>query len=107
MTGIIDLKERLLSGEITSIAWLPTRNMWADLLTKEIKLPEALEDVLIRNVMDIEDTTINEVKAHGQEVRITNIHDRINLGVSANYDPTVEIRLNKKETDTEMSAFGF
>ena len=31
--------ERLLSGEITLIAWLPTKNMWADLLTKETKLP--------------------------------------------------------------------
>ena len=74
---IMDLKERLLSGEITSIAWLPTKNMWADLLTKESKLPEALEDVLIRNVMDIEDTTINKVKAHAQEVRMTNIQNRM------------------------------
>ena len=89
------MKERLLSGEITSIAWLLTRNMWADLLTKESKLPEALEDVLIRNVMDIEDTTINEVKAHGQEVRMTNIQYRMKAGVSANCDPTVKIRLNK------------
>ena len=83
---IMDLKERLLSGEITSIAWLPTKNMWADLFTKESKLPEALEDVLIRNVMDIEDTTINEVKAHSQEVRMTNIRNRMNPGVSTNCD---------------------
>ena len=27
---IMDLKERLLRGEINSITWLPTRNMWAD-----------------------------------------------------------------------------
>jgi len=85
----MNLKELLLSGEITSIAWLPTRNMWAHLLTKESKLPEALEDVLIRNVMDIEDTTINKVKAHGQEVRMTNMQNRMNPGVSANWDPTV------------------
>ena len=38
-TVIMDLKERLLSGEITSIAWLPTQNMWAYLHTKEAKLP--------------------------------------------------------------------
>ena len=47
--------------------------MWADLLTKENKLTEALEDILIKNVIDIEDTLINEVKAYGQEVRMTNI----------------------------------
>ena len=35
---IVDLKERLIRGEITSIAWLPTERMWADLLTKEKKL---------------------------------------------------------------------
>ena len=93
-TVIIDLKERILSGEITSIAWLPTRNMWADLLTKESKLPEALEDVLFRNVMEIKDTTINEVKAHGQEVRMLNIQNRTNPDVSTNCDPTVLIRLD-------------
>ena len=42
---IMDLKEILLSGEITSIAWLPTKYMWADLLTKETKMPKALEDI--------------------------------------------------------------
>ena len=63
--------------------------MWADLLTKGTKLPESLEDALFRNDVDIEDTTINEVKAHGQEVRMTNIWNRINSGVSTNCDPTV------------------
>ena len=70
-----------MSGEITSIAWLPTKNMWAYLLTKETKLPEALEDILIKNIMDIEDTSINKVKAHGQEVRMTNIQNRMKPGV--------------------------
>ena len=37
----------------------------------------------------LEDTAINEVKAHGQEARMSNIRNRMNLGVSANYDPTV------------------
>ena len=31
--GITDLKKRLVEGEITSYAWLPTPNMWADILT--------------------------------------------------------------------------
>ena len=86
---IIDLKERLLNGEITSIAWLPTKSMWAELLTKESKLPEALEYTLIKNVMDIKDTTINEVKSYGQEVRMTNTQNRMKPGVSVNCDPTV------------------
>ena len=60
----MDLKEILLSGEITSIAWLPTKDMWADLLTKETKLPKGLEDIFTENDMKIENASINEVKAH-------------------------------------------
>ena len=73
---IMDLKEILLSGEITSIAWLPTKDMWADLLTKETKIPKALEDILARNDIKIENAFINEVKAHGYEVRMSNIRNR-------------------------------
>ena len=78
---IMDLKERLLSGEITSIAWLPTKDMWADLLTNETKLPKALEDILPKNIMKIEDVTMNEVKAHRHEVRISNIRNRTKAGI--------------------------
>ena len=77
---IMDLKERLLSGEITSIAWLPTKDMWADLLTKVTKLPKALEDIFTKNYMRIENATINEVKAHGHEVRMNNIQNRTKSG---------------------------
>ena len=50
--------------------------MWADILTKEKKLPQSLEDVLIKNEMNLQDVTINEVKAFGQEVRMENICNR-------------------------------
>ena len=45
---IVDLKERLLRGAVTSYAWLPTEMMWADILTKEKKLPDSLEDILLK-----------------------------------------------------------
>ena len=73
---IVDLKERLLNGEITSIAWLLTEKMWADLLTKEMKLPDNLEDILSKNKINLPDTRLNEVRAFGQEVRIQNIRNR-------------------------------
>ena len=78
---MIDLKERLLSGESTSIAWLPTKGMLADLLTKETKLPKALEDIFTKNDMKIEDASINEVMAHGHEVRMSNIQNRMKSGM--------------------------
>ena len=65
-----------MSGEITSIAWLPTKDTWADLLTKETIMPKALEDILARNDMRIENAFINQVKAHSQEVRMSNIYNR-------------------------------
>ena len=72
---IVDLKERLLKGDITKYSWLLTEGMWADLLTKERTLSEDLEDVLIRNNMNLQDTSINEVKAFRQEVRMTIIQN--------------------------------
>ena len=56
-------------------------HMWADLLTKETKLPKALEDILTKNIMKIENATINEVKAHGHEVRMSNIQNRTKAGI--------------------------
>ena len=42
---------------------------------KKKRLPHHLEDVLIRNHMDLVDININEVKAFGQEVRMENIRN--------------------------------
>ena len=53
------------------------KDMWAYMLTKEIKLPEALENILTRNVMNIKNNAMNEVKAHGQDVRMRNIRNRV------------------------------
>ena len=35
---VMDLKERIVEGDVTSYSWLSTENMWADLLTKEMCL---------------------------------------------------------------------
>ena len=52
---------------------LMARDRWVYLLIKETKLQEASEDILIKNVVNIGDTSINEVKIQGQEVRVSNI----------------------------------
>ena len=33
---VLDLKKRLMEGEVTSYQWIPTGSMWADALTKEM-----------------------------------------------------------------------
>ena len=59
---VVDLKERLLDGDVTSYTWLPTERMWADILTKEKRLPPYLEDVFLEKIMDLPETNINKVK---------------------------------------------
>ena len=73
---IVDLKERLVDGEIYTYSWLPTQEMLADVLTKEMKIPQALEDVILQNEISISQPLVNEVKAVGTEIRMVNIHNR-------------------------------
>ena len=77
------MKERLVKDYITSYAWLPTQSMWADILTKEKKVPLQLEDVLTNNKMELRDATRNKVMAFGKEVEMTNIRIQNNLSSSS------------------------
>ena len=73
---ILDLKERLVDKDIQSYSWLPTQDMLADVLTKEMKIPQALEDVILKNEISLSQPLVNEVKAVGTEIRMVNIRNR-------------------------------
>ncbi len=73
---IVDLKERLVDGEIYSYSWLPTQGILADVLTKEMKIPQALEEIILKNQISIPRPLMNEVKAVGTEIRMINIQNR-------------------------------
>ena len=73
---VVDLKERLVDGDIYSYSWLQTKDMWADIMRKEMKLPPYLEDVIMKNVMDLPKPLVNEVKAVGTEIHMTNMRNR-------------------------------
>ena len=70
---VMDLKERLLKGDIFSYSWLSTEDMWADVLTKEMHLPPLLEDVFLKNDLNLPRTLVNQVKDDGTEVWMHNI----------------------------------
>ena len=72
----MDLKERLVDGDIYSYSWLPTKNMWADMMTEEMQLPPALEDVFLKNDLDLPQPLINEVRVIGTEIKMNNIRKR-------------------------------
>jgi len=73
---IRDLKERLVEGDISSYSWLSTEDMWTDLLTKEMHLPQHLEDAILRNDHCLPKSQINQVKAVGTEIRMHYIRNR-------------------------------
>ena len=49
--------------------------MWADILTKEKKMPPTFGEVIAKNNLALGDTKINKVKAFGQEFQIKNIRN--------------------------------
>ena len=73
---ILDLKERLVDRDIMSYSWLPTQDMLADVLTKEMQIPQAIEDVIFKKEISISQPLVNEVKAVGTEIRMVNICNR-------------------------------
>ena len=73
---VTDLKERLVNGDICSYSWLPTKIIWADMMTKEMELLSALEDVFVKNEIVLCIPLVNEVRAIGTEIRMNNIKNR-------------------------------
>ena len=72
---MVDLKERLVDGYVFSYSWLPTKSMWADMMTKEMQLLSALEDVFLKNDFDLPQPLVNEVRAVGTEIQMNNIRN--------------------------------
>ncbi len=50
--------------------------MLADVLTKEMKILQALEEKILKNQISIPRPLMNEVKAVGTEIRMINIQNR-------------------------------
>ena len=71
-----DLKDRLLQGEVTSYSWLPTKEMMADCLTKEMKMPESMERVLMGEGLVLKEPFTNEIRNVDGELRMRNIRNR-------------------------------
>ena len=73
---VVDLQERLVDSDAFSYSWLPTKSMWADMMTKEMQLLSSLENVILKNVLDLPQPLVNEVRAVGMEIWMNNIRNR-------------------------------
>ena len=46
------------------------------MMTKEMRLLPAMEDVILKNVINLPKTLVNEVKAVGTEIQMSSIENR-------------------------------
>ena len=70
-----ELKDCLLDHNVVSYAWLPTEHMWADVLTKEMKMPGGLETALMDSIIWLPSVCINEVVCVDGEILMKNIRN--------------------------------
>ena len=89
---IKDLKDCLLEGDVSSYSWLSTRDMMADCMTKEMKMPESLEDVLLENKLTLNKPYMNEVRYVDGEIRMMNIRNRKKVEIDGQDDSDQERR---------------
>ena len=75
--SVKELKERIRYKEIESYSWLSTKAMVADVLTKEMKMPESLEKILYENKYTEEKDKIDCIRNVNGEIRMFNIRNRI------------------------------
>ena len=71
-----ELKERLMSGDVKSYQWIPTKEMWADGLTKEMEMAEGLRRMLKEGVCNLKKEEVNKVVYEKEEIRMMNIRNR-------------------------------
>ena len=53
----------------------------ADCLMKEMKMPASMENVLIKNVLSLQEPSLNEIRNVNGELRMCNIRNRSNVDV--------------------------
>ena len=70
------LKEHLRNGNIESYSWLGTKEMLADVLTKEMKMPEILREFMQKGLFRFGKNEVNRVHSVNGEVRMENIRNR-------------------------------
>ena len=71
-----EMKEKLLEGEISSYQWLPTKEMWADAMTKEMDMPEGLRKLLKEGKSKVVKEEVNKVICEDDELKMVNIRNR-------------------------------
>ena len=71
-----ELKDVLIDKEIECYGWLSSKDMIADMLTKEMKMNDDIGELLLNNNFHIKNPEVNLVKAIDDELKMFNIRNR-------------------------------
>ena len=87
---IRELREKCLDGEVSSYAWLSTKEMMADCMTMEIKVLSLMEVVIKGKGLILNTPFVNEIRNIDSELRMDNIHNPKEMAMKD------EIKLDKE-----------
>ena len=71
--AMTDLKEKLIEKEVESYSWLDTRDMIADVLTKECKENDAITEILSKGKLRVASNEENLVHFENGEFKLENV----------------------------------
>ena len=74
--SVQELKDSLVEGYVRSYQWIPTKEMWADGLTKEMGMAEVLREMLKTGVCELGKSEVNKVEYEDEEIKRLNIRNR-------------------------------
>ena len=71
--AVTDLKEKLIEKEVESYSWLDTKDMIADILTKECKENDAITDILSKGKLRVASNEENLVHFENGAFKLENV----------------------------------
>ena len=92
-----ELKDKLRTSEVSLYQWIPTAQMWADSLTKEMEMPDGLERMMKKWECRLVEKEINKVICKDNEIRILNIEYR---GIKTEEGDEGEKELQERQSNT-------
>ena len=73
---VLDMKEKLMEEAVSSYQWIPTKEMWADGLTKEMEMADGLRRMIQNGKCMMDKKEVNKIVYEKEEIKMLNIRNR-------------------------------
>ena len=74
--AVLDMKEKLMEDSVSSYQWIPTKEMWADGLTKEMEMTDGLRRMIKNGTCMMDKKEVNKIVYEKGEIKMLNIRNR-------------------------------